>query len=92
MTLRRTALVALALALLGATLALMIDDALHAGDWPGWDEGWAILVFPLGIPPAIAAGLRVLRRKSPDALEVAGLTAAVWCWGALVFLVWLAVG
>ena len=55
MSLRRVAVGVLVLAVLGASLVLMVDDAAHGGDWPGWDEGWALFVFPLGIPVAVAA-------------------------------------
>lgn len=77
------------LAMLGLALAVMVGDA-RAGDWPGWDEGWAVVAFPLGIPPVVAAGLALARAAS--ARRVALVTGAVWSWGALVFLAWFASG
>ena len=38
------------LGVLAVALALMVADAAEGGDWPGWDEGWAVVAFPLGIP------------------------------------------
>ena len=55
------------------------------GDWPGWDEGWALLAFPLGIPLALWAALR-----RPRAVVVS--TLAVWTWGLVVFAAWWAFG
>jgi hypothetical protein len=37
----------------------MVDNAMHGDDWPGWDEAWALVAFPLGIPVAVAAALGV---------------------------------
>jgi hypothetical protein len=59
-------------------------DAL-SGDWPGWDDGWTLVVFPLGIPLALWIALRSL----PSA---ALATLAVWGWGVAVFLAWWAFG
>jgi hypothetical protein len=84
----------LVLAALAASFALMIDDAAHGGDWPGWDEGWALVAFPLGIPVAVAAAVVVGGR----ALRAAGgriivlVTGAVWLWGAVLFALWILVG
>lgn len=85
---RRLALVA-ALAFLVAAAAVMAGDASVGGDWPGWDEGWAVVAFPLGIPAPVAFGLAVGRTRRQS---VATVTGAVWAWGAVVFLVWLLIG
>jgi hypothetical protein len=79
------------LGVLAASLALMVADAVVGEDWPGWDEGWAVIVFPLGVPLAVASGLTVAP-KSSQASRVAVVTAAVWAWGAVLFLAWLALG
>ena len=52
-----------------------------AGDWTGWDEGWTLVVFPLGIPLAL---LLALRRPRPAALG----TLAVWGWALVVLVAW----
>jgi hypothetical protein len=84
----------LVLAVLAASLVLMVDDAAHGGDWPGWDEGWALVVFPFGIPVAVAAAVGV----GGEALRAVGgriivlVTAAVWLWGAILFALWFVVG
>jgi hypothetical protein len=91
---RQTAVGVLVLAALAASLLLMVDDAAHGGDWPGWDEGWALVAFPLGIPVAVAAAVGV----GGKALRAAGariivlVTGAVWLWGAALFAVWFVVG
>ena len=84
----------LVLAALAASVVLMVDDAAHGGDWPGWDEGWALVVFPLGIPVAVAAAvgaggeaLRAVRGRI-----IVLVTGAVWLWGAMVFAFWFLVG
>ena len=59
-------------------------DAL-SGDWPGWDDGWTLIVFPLGIPLALWVALR-----RPRLAAVA--TLAVWAWGLLVFVAWWVLG
>jgi hypothetical protein len=59
-------------------------DAL-SGDWPGWDDGWTLIVFPLGIPLALWLALRELRLA-------AVATLAVWAWALLVFVAWWALG
>jgi hypothetical protein len=92
MTLRHGVVVAGMLALLLClAFAMMVGDAVVGGDWPGWDEGWAVLAFPLGVPVAVAAATGLLGR-SRFRLRVLGVTAAVWAWGAVVFLLWLAFG
>jgi hypothetical protein len=93
-TLRQTTVVALVLAALAASLALMVEDAVHGGDWPGWDEAWALVAFPLGIPVAVAAALGVggTTVRATSARLVALVTGAVWLWGAAVFVVWFVVG
>lgn len=79
------------LGVLAVALALMVADASVGGDWPGWDEGWAVVAFPLGIPLAVTGGL-IATSAGTFAVRVAAVTAAVWAWGAIVFLLWLAVG
>ena len=79
------------LGVLAASLALMVADAVVGEDWPGWDEGWAVVVFPLGVPLAVACGLAVAAEGSQGS-RVAVVTAAVWAWGAVLFLAWLAFG
>ena len=94
MSLRYTTVVVLVLAALAASLVLMVDDAAHGGDWPGWDEGWALVAFPLGIPVAVAAsvgiGGKALRAASGRIIVL--VTGAVWLWGAGLFAVWFVAG
>ena len=78
-------------AVLAVGFAFMLQHATRGHDWPGWDEGWAVVAFPLGIPAAVAAGIAASRRVSA-ALVVAAVTGAVWAWGAALFLAWIAVG
>lgn len=93
LTLRQSLGIAVTLAALAAALALMIDEAIRGDDWPGWDEGWVLVVFPLGIPAAIAAGLRVAPSRGDGPWRrIALVTGAIWLWGAALFLVWLTVG
>ena len=94
MTLRQTTAAVLVLAALAASLLLMVDDAVHGGDWPGWDEAWVLVVFPLGIPIAVAAalGLAGQAARAKSARLVALVTGAVWLWGAAVFVLWVAIG
>jgi hypothetical protein len=80
----------LALGVLGVALAFMVGDA-SGDEWPGWDEGWALIAFPLGVPLAVGAAFGLLR-GSGLAARVAGVTAAVWLWGACVFLLWHLLG
>lgn len=79
------------LVVLAAGLASMVADAVVGDDWPGWDEGWAVLVFPLGIPVPVAAGLAATSHASQSE-RVLVVTAAIWSWGALLFAAWLALG
>ena len=72
-----------------ASLGLL--DATSGGDWPGWDEGWALVAFPLGVPLALYVGAGIA--KAPSRTRVATIGAlAVWLWGAAVFLAWLVFG
>lgn len=82
----------LALALLVVVAAvLMVRDAAVGGDWPGWDEGWALVAFPLGVPVVLAGALAAL--SVPRLLRsTIGATVAVWAWGAGVFVVWHVLG
>jgi hypothetical protein len=93
-SLRQTTVVTVVLAALAASLVLMLDDAAHGGDWPGWDEGWALVAFPLGIPVAVAAavgvGGKAVRAVSGRIVVLA--TGAVWLWGAALFALWFVVG
>jgi hypothetical protein len=86
--------VVLTLAALVASFALMVDDATHGGDWPGWDEAWALVAFPLGIPMAVAAALGFggIAARNASVRLVVLVTGAVWLWGAAVFVFWLLVG
>jgi hypothetical protein len=88
MTLRRLAAAATA-AFLIVAVALMIGDAALGGDWPGWDEGWAVVAFPIGVPLAVVLGLAVGGSRLQT---VAAVTGAVWAWGAVVFIAWLLIG
>lgn len=76
---------------LTVTLLLMVEEALGS-DWPGWDEGWAIVAFPLGIPLALAAATRAARNSRNIWTLTGSLTAAVWAWGAAVFVAWRILG
>ena len=92
--LRQITIALLVLAALAGSFVLMVDDAVSRGDWPGWDEAWAVVTFPLGIPVAVAAALGVMgpTRRTSSARLVVVVTGAVWLWGALVFVVWFALG
>jgi hypothetical protein len=84
LNLRQAVPVALIGGFLTFAFVLMVRDATAGGDWPGWDEGWVLAAFTLGVPVVVAATLREMNRR------VAAVTAAVWSWGALLFLLWLA--
>src|SRR4029079_1020082 len=86
----RAVVLGLALFLVGAA-SLGLLDATTGGDWPGWDEGWALVAFPLGIPLALYVGAGVARAESPTRVATIG-TLAVWLWGAAVFVTWLVFG
>jgi hypothetical protein len=86
----RGALLALVLFVVGAAFLALID-ATAGGDWPGWDEGWALVAFPLGVPLALYVGAGVAKAESPTRVATIG-TLAVWLWGAAVFVTWLVVG
>ena len=90
----RTGVVVLVLAALAGVLALMVGEAAHVGDWPGWDEGWALIAFPLGIPVTVATALGLggtaVRATTPRL--VALVTGVVWLWGAVILVVWFVVG
>jgi hypothetical protein len=92
--LRRLLGIALTLASLLVALALMIDEAIRGDDWPGWDEGWVLVVFPLGLPAPVAAGLRLAPSRMGDSTwgRITLVTGAIWLWGAALFLVWLTDG
>ena len=89
-----TVVVVLVLAALAGSFGLMIDEAAHSGDWPGWDEGWALVAFPLGIPVAAGAAVGIGRCavSAANVRLVALVTGAIWLWGAALFTVWFAVG
>ena len=80
----------LVLLLVGA-LALGLTDATSGGDWPGWDEGWVVVVFPLGVPLALYAAAGLGRAGRPARVATVG-TVAVWLWGASVFVTWFFLG
>ncbi len=86
----RGAVLALVLFVVGAA-SLALIDATSGGDWPGWDEGWALVAFPLGVPLALYVGAGVAKAESPTRVATIG-TLAVWLWGAAVFVTWLVVG
>jgi hypothetical protein len=90
----RTGVVVLVLAALAGVLFLMVEDAGHGDDWPGWDEGWALIAFPLGVPVAVAAALALggTAVRGSSLRLVALVTGAVWLWGAVVFVVWFVAG
>lgn len=94
MSLRQASVVTLVLGALTASFVLMVDDAIYSGDWPGWDEAWVLIVFPLGIPLAVAAALSVggASARARSGRLVALVTGAVWLWGAAVFVVWFVLG
>jgi hypothetical protein len=80
-----------AAAFVAAVFLLMLTDAVDGGDWPGWDEGWALVAFPLGVPLVLGAALAAARVSRP--LRVTAMaTLAVWTWGGLVFVLWYVVG
>jgi len=80
-----------AAAFVAAVFLLMLTDAVDGGDWPGWDEGWALVAFPLGVPLVLGAALAAAGVSRP--LRVTAMTTlAVWTWGALVFVLWYVVG
>jgi hypothetical protein len=86
----RAAVVTLVLFLVGvASLALM--DAIAGGDWPGWDEGWALVTFPLGVPLVLYVGAGIAGAERPTRVATIG-ALAVWLWGAAVFVTWMVVG
>ncbi len=86
----RAAVLGLVLFLVGAA-ALGLMDAIAGDDWPGWDEGWALVAFPLGIPLALYAGAGIARAERRTRVATIG-TLAVWLWGAAVFVAWLIFG
>ena len=59
----------------------MVADSAVGGDWPGWDEGWAVVVFPLGVPLPVASGLAVAGGGLAGRPGFAVVTAAVWAVG-----------
>jgi hypothetical protein len=93
-SLRQTTTVVLVLAALAASFVLMVDDAVRSGDWPGWDEAWVLIVFPLGVPAVVAAALEVggSTARATSARLVGLVTGAVWLWGAAIFVVWFILG
>ena len=86
----RAAVLGLVLFVVGAA-SLALIDATKGGDWPGWDEGWALVTFPLGVPLALYVGAGVARAESRMRVATIG-TLAVWLWGAAVFVTWMVVG
>ena len=74
-------------AFLVLAVLLMVADA-GSGDWPGWDEGWALVAFPAGIPLAVWLGAAVSAEPRVDWQLIGRTTLAVWGWGAIVFVTW----
>ena len=74
-------------AVLAVGLALMLVDA-SSGDWPGWDEGWALVAFPVGVPFAVSVGVGSRTGDRVDWQLVGVTTLAVWSWGAILFVAW----
>jgi hypothetical protein len=71
--------------------ALGVADIILGGDWPGWDEGWALIAFPLGVPLALYASAGIAKPETRAQVAATG-TLAVWVWGAAVVVVWFFVG
>ncbi len=89
----RPVAVTLTVLALAAALLLMVATAVQSGNWPGWDEGWALIAFPLGVPAAVAAGIAASVRNGarPGVGRISlGATLAVWLWGAAIFAAWYA--
>ncbi len=89
----RPVAVTLTVLALAAALLLMAATAVQSGNWPGWDEGWALIAFPLGVPVAVAAGIAASVRNGarPGVGRISlGATLAVWLWGAAIFAAWYA--
>jgi hypothetical protein len=86
----RAAVLGLVLFLVGVALLGMLD-ATSGGDWPGWDEGWALVAFPAGVPIALYVGAGLTKAESPTRVATIG-TLAVWLWGAAVFVTWMVFG
>jgi hypothetical protein len=74
-------------AVLALGFALMLVDA-SSGDWPGWDEGWALVAFPVGVPFAVSIGVGASVDDGVDWRLVGLTTLAVWSWGAILFVAW----
>lgn len=91
MAVRALAAVATLVLIAGASFAVASYLATR-GDWPGWDEGWALLLLPVGVPLAVAGGLGLVGRTALTLRTLLLISLAVWGWGALLFLAWLAVG
>jgi hypothetical protein len=89
MTLRVLAAVGTLMLVLAASLAVAVYLS-RRGDWPGWDEGWALVLLPVGVPFAVAAGLLMSGRGALTLRAVALVSLAVYGWSALLFLAWLA--
>jgi hypothetical protein len=83
LNLRHAVPVALVGGFLAFAFVLIVRDATTPGDWPGWDEGWVVAAFALGVPVVVAPAFRELSRR------VVAASAAVWCWGVVLFLPWL---
>ena len=86
----RAAVLGVVLFLVGVAV-LGLVDATAWGDWPGWDEGWALVAFPAGVPVALYVGAGVANAESPTRVATIG-TLAVWLWGAAVFVTWMVIG
>jgi hypothetical protein len=74
------------------TVLLQMVPGVFSDDWPGWDEGWAIVTFPLGIPLVLCAALSLAGPSASLRASAVSATAGVWLWGAMIFVAWLLVG
>ena len=76
---------------LAVAVVVAVGDVFRGEDWPAWDEGWVLILFPLGIPAVLYLGLGLAgeqRRTSQTAFA----TLSVWLWGALLFVAWFFLG
>lgn len=80
-----------AVSFLAIAVAVAVEDVFRGEDWPAWDEGWVLILFPLGIPAVLYLGLGLAGEQRRASLA-AFATLSVWLWGALLFVAWLLLG